>query len=118
MDEVLGKMINLLVERVGFGSIQTHIQDCKIIDAGRCVHTFDQKDWYHLSMSLETDASVFRILSFKCEFFHSNQFILGLQVGQAHGGLLGLIQKSCMQTSRHVLFERSEMKDRHLVRKK
>ncbi|XP_075277259.1 glycerol-3-phosphate acyltransferase 3 isoform X1 [Opisthocomus hoazin] len=39
-------------------------------------------------------------------------------VGQAHGGLLGLIQKSCMQTSRHVLFERSEMKDRHLVRKK
>ncbi|XP_005444564.1 glycerol-3-phosphate acyltransferase 3-like isoform X2 [Falco biarmicus] len=39
-------------------------------------------------------------------------------VGQAHGGLLGLIQKSCMQTSQHVLFERSEMKDRHLVRKK
>uniref|UniRef100_A0A8D0F4K7 Phospholipid/glycerol acyltransferase domain-containing protein n=1 Tax=Strix occidentalis caurina TaxID=311401 RepID=A0A8D0F4K7_STROC len=39
-------------------------------------------------------------------------------VGQAHGGFLGLIQKSCMQTSRHVLFDRSEMKDRHLVRKK
>ncbi|XP_068259042.1 glycerol-3-phosphate acyltransferase 3-like isoform X2 [Nyctibius grandis] len=39
-------------------------------------------------------------------------------VGQAHGGLLGLIQKSCMQTSEHVVFERSEMKDRHLVRKK
>ncbi|XP_075006081.1 glycerol-3-phosphate acyltransferase 3-like isoform X1 [Calonectris borealis] len=39
-------------------------------------------------------------------------------VGQAHGGLLGLIQKSCMQTTQHVLFERSEMKDRHLVRKK
>ncbi|XP_010202320.1 glycerol-3-phosphate acyltransferase 3 isoform X7 [Colius striatus] len=39
-------------------------------------------------------------------------------VGQVHGGLLGLIQKSCMQTSQHVLFERSEMKDRHLVRKK
>ncbi|XP_074679898.1 glycerol-3-phosphate acyltransferase 3-like isoform X2 [Strix aluco] len=38
-------------------------------------------------------------------------------VGQAHGGFLGLIQKSCMQTSRHVLFDRSEMKDRHLVRK-
>ncbi|XP_009638292.1 glycerol-3-phosphate acyltransferase 3 isoform X1 [Egretta garzetta] len=39
-------------------------------------------------------------------------------VGQVHGGLLGLIQKSCMQTSQHVLFERSELKDRHLVRKK
>ncbi|XP_010183496.1 PREDICTED: glycerol-3-phosphate acyltransferase 3-like [Mesitornis unicolor] len=39
-------------------------------------------------------------------------------VGQAHGGLMGLIQRSCMQTSQHVLFERSEMKDRHLVRKK
>ncbi|XP_009868283.1 PREDICTED: glycerol-3-phosphate acyltransferase 3-like [Apaloderma vittatum] len=39
-------------------------------------------------------------------------------VGQVHGGFLGLIQKSCMQTSQHVLFERSEMKDRHLVRKK
>uniref|UniRef100_A0A8C0BG01 Phospholipid/glycerol acyltransferase domain-containing protein n=1 Tax=Buteo japonicus TaxID=224669 RepID=A0A8C0BG01_9AVES len=39
-------------------------------------------------------------------------------VGQAHGGLLGLIQKSCMQTSQHVFFECSEMKDRHLVRKK
>ncbi|KAJ7411377.1 Glycerol-3-phosphate acyltransferase 3 [Willisornis vidua] len=39
-------------------------------------------------------------------------------VGQAHGGLMGLIQKSCMQTAQHVLFERSEMKDRHLVRKK
>uniref|UniRef100_A0A8C3M635 Uncharacterized protein n=1 Tax=Geospiza parvula TaxID=87175 RepID=A0A8C3M635_GEOPR len=39
-------------------------------------------------------------------------------VGQVHGGLMGLIQKSCMQTSQHVLFERSEIKDRHLVRKK
>ncbi|XP_068797596.1 glycerol-3-phosphate acyltransferase 3-like isoform X2 [Struthio camelus] len=39
-------------------------------------------------------------------------------VGQAHGGLLGLIQKSCMKTTEHVLFERSEMKARHLVRKK
>ncbi|RMC13655.1 hypothetical protein DUI87_08732 [Hirundo rustica rustica] len=39
-------------------------------------------------------------------------------VGQVHGGLLGIIQKSCMRTSQHVMFERSEMKDRHLVRKK
>ncbi|XP_030902694.2 glycerol-3-phosphate acyltransferase 3 isoform X2 [Melopsittacus undulatus] len=39
-------------------------------------------------------------------------------VGQTHGGFLGLIQKSCMQAAQHVLFERSEMKDRHLVRKK
>lgn len=53
-----------------------------------------------------------------CVCLHSKQFLLGLQVGQMHGGLMGLIQKSCMQTSQHVLFERSEMKDRHLVRKK
>ncbi|XP_009486256.1 glycerol-3-phosphate acyltransferase 3 isoform X2 [Pelecanus crispus] len=39
-------------------------------------------------------------------------------VGQAHRGILGLIQKTCMQTTQHVFFERSEMKDRHLVRKK
>uniref|UniRef100_A0A8C3JQY3 Phospholipid/glycerol acyltransferase domain-containing protein n=1 Tax=Calidris pygmaea TaxID=425635 RepID=A0A8C3JQY3_9CHAR len=39
-------------------------------------------------------------------------------VGQAHGGLMGLIQKSCMQTTQHVLFDRSELEDRHLVRKK
>ncbi|XP_051474236.1 glycerol-3-phosphate acyltransferase 3-like, partial [Apus apus] len=39
-------------------------------------------------------------------------------VGQAHGGFLGLIQKLCTQTSQHVLFERSEMKDRLLVRTK
>ncbi|XP_064006443.1 glycerol-3-phosphate acyltransferase 3-like isoform X1 [Pogoniulus pusillus] len=39
-------------------------------------------------------------------------------VGQVHGGFLGLIQKSCLQTSQHVLFERSEIRDRHLVRKK
>uniref|UniRef100_A0A8C5TDN0 Phospholipid/glycerol acyltransferase domain-containing protein n=1 Tax=Malurus cyaneus samueli TaxID=2593467 RepID=A0A8C5TDN0_9PASS len=39
-------------------------------------------------------------------------------VSQVHGGLMGLIQKCCMHTSQHVVFERSEMKDRHLVRKK
>ncbi|KAM6120521.1 glycerol-3-phosphate acyltransferase 3-like [Pterocles gutturalis] len=39
-------------------------------------------------------------------------------VGQVHGGLLGLILRSCMRTTQHVLFERSEMKDRHLVRTK
>ncbi|PKK28838.1 glycerol-3-phosphate acyltransferase 3 [Columba livia] len=39
-------------------------------------------------------------------------------VSQTHGGLLGLVLRSCMQTTQHVLFERSELKDRHLVRKK
>lgn len=53
-----------------------------------------------------------------CVHLLCNKFLLGLQVGQVHGGLMGVIQKSCMRTSQHVLFERSEMKDRHLVRKK
>uniref|UniRef100_A0A8C8RGK8 Glycerol-3-phosphate acyltransferase 3 n=1 Tax=Pelusios castaneus TaxID=367368 RepID=A0A8C8RGK8_9SAUR len=39
-------------------------------------------------------------------------------VGQAHGGLMGLIQRSTVKASPHVWFERSEMKDRHLVTKR
>ncbi|MBN3311875.1 GPAT3 acyltransferase, partial [Atractosteus spatula] len=36
-------------------------------------------------------------------------------VGQVHGGLLGIIQRSIVKACPHVWFERSEMKDRHLV---
>ncbi|EMP30387.1 Glycerol-3-phosphate acyltransferase 3 [Chelonia mydas] len=39
-------------------------------------------------------------------------------VGQAHGGLMGLIQRSTVKACPHVWFERSEMKDRHLVTKR
>ncbi|MBN3310041.1 glycerol-3-phosphate acyltransferase 3 [Amia ocellicauda] len=39
-------------------------------------------------------------------------------VGQVHGGLLGIIQRSIVRACPHVWFERSEMKDRHLVTKR
>ncbi|XP_029455252.1 glycerol-3-phosphate acyltransferase 3 [Rhinatrema bivittatum] len=36
-------------------------------------------------------------------------------VGQVHGGVMGIIQRSMVKACPHVWFERSEMKDRHLV---
>ncbi|MBN3290213.1 GPAT3 acyltransferase, partial [Polypterus senegalus] len=39
-------------------------------------------------------------------------------VGQVHGGLLGVIQRSMVKACPHVWFERSEMKDRQLVTKR
>uniref|UniRef100_A0A4W4FZB9 Phospholipid/glycerol acyltransferase domain-containing protein n=1 Tax=Electrophorus electricus TaxID=8005 RepID=A0A4W4FZB9_ELEEL len=39
-------------------------------------------------------------------------------VGQVHGGLMGLIQRSMVRSCPHVWFERSEMKDRHAVAKR
>ncbi|KAJ8397117.1 hypothetical protein AAFF_G00009710 [Aldrovandia affinis] len=36
-------------------------------------------------------------------------------VGQVHGGLMGVIQRSMVRSCPHIWFERSEMKDRHLV---
>uniref|UniRef100_A0A9J7XKW4 Phospholipid/glycerol acyltransferase domain-containing protein n=3 Tax=Cyprinus carpio TaxID=7962 RepID=A0A9J7XKW4_CYPCA len=39
-------------------------------------------------------------------------------VGQIHGGLMGLIQKSMVKACPHIWFERSEVKDRHLVAKR
>ncbi|XP_076460809.1 glycerol-3-phosphate acyltransferase 3-like [Babylonia areolata] len=36
-------------------------------------------------------------------------------VGQLQGGLLGLAQRALMRATSHVFFERSEVKDRHLV---
>lgn len=43
---------------------------------------------------------------------------LGLQVGQVHGGLMGVIQRATVKACPHVWFERSEIKDRHLVTKR
>ncbi|XP_053317691.1 glycerol-3-phosphate acyltransferase 3 [Spea bombifrons] len=39
-------------------------------------------------------------------------------VGQVHGGLMGVIQRAMVRACPHVWFERSEMKDRHLVAKR
>uniref|UniRef100_A0A8C2KLX9 Glycerol-3-phosphate acyltransferase 4 n=1 Tax=Cyprinus carpio TaxID=7962 RepID=A0A8C2KLX9_CYPCA len=39
-------------------------------------------------------------------------------VGQIHGGLMGLIQRSMVKACPHIWFERSEVKDRHLVAKR
>uniref|UniRef100_A0ACB8EY72 Glycerol-3-phosphate acyltransferase 4 n=1 Tax=Sphaerodactylus townsendi TaxID=933632 RepID=A0ACB8EY72_9SAUR len=36
-------------------------------------------------------------------------------VGQVHGGLMGMIQRAMVKACPHVWFERSEVKDRHLV---
>lgn len=41
-----------------------------------------------------------------------------MQVGQAQGGLLGVLQRAMGRATAHVWFERSEMKDRHLVAKR
>lgn len=38
-----------------------------------------------------------------------------LQVGQIHGGLLGVLQRSMVRSCPHVWFERSDTKDRHDV---
>uniref|UniRef100_A0A183CC76 PlsC domain-containing protein n=1 Tax=Globodera pallida TaxID=36090 RepID=A0A183CC76_GLOPA len=39
-------------------------------------------------------------------------------IGQQHGGVLGLIQRALSRASSHIWFERSESKDRSLVRKR
>ncbi|KAI7797440.1 glycerol-3-phosphate acyltransferase 4-like [Triplophysa rosa] len=39
-------------------------------------------------------------------------------VGQIHGGLMGIIQRSMVKACPHIWFERSEVKDRHLVAKR
>ncbi|XP_051645557.1 glycerol-3-phosphate acyltransferase 3 [Manacus candei] len=39
-------------------------------------------------------------------------------VGQVHGGLMGVIQRATVKACPHVWFERSEIKDRHLVMKR
>ncbi|XP_071664079.1 glycerol-3-phosphate acyltransferase 3 isoform X3 [Patagioenas fasciata] len=39
-------------------------------------------------------------------------------VGQVHGGLMGVIQSATVKACPHVWFERSEIKDRHLVTKR
>uniref|UniRef100_A0A6Q2Y007 Phospholipid/glycerol acyltransferase domain-containing protein n=1 Tax=Esox lucius TaxID=8010 RepID=A0A6Q2Y007_ESOLU len=38
-------------------------------------------------------------------------------VGQVHGGLIGVVQRAMVKSSPHIWFERSEVKDRHLVAK-
>lgn len=40
------------------------------------------------------------------------------QVGQVHGGLMGVVQRAMVRSCPHVWFERDEMKDRHLVTKR
>ncbi|XP_075901038.1 glycerol-3-phosphate acyltransferase 4 isoform X2 [Nelusetta ayraudi] len=39
-------------------------------------------------------------------------------VGQAHQGLLGMVQRAMAKSTHHIWFERSEVKDRHLVAKR
>lgn len=37
------------------------------------------------------------------------------QIGQRHGGFLGVLQKALSRASPHIWFERAESKDRHAV---
>ncbi|KAM9306979.1 glycerol-3-phosphate acyltransferase 4-like [Pholidichthys leucotaenia] len=39
-------------------------------------------------------------------------------VGQLHGGLLGMIQRGMVRSSPHIWFQRSQVRDRHLVAKR
>jgi len=59
----------------------------------------------------EEEVLLFRCLIWWCAF-------LGLQVGQVHGGLMGVIQRATVKACPHVWFERSEIRDRHLVTKR
>lgn len=38
-------------------------------------------------------------------------------IGQRHGGVLGFIQRTISKCAHHIWFERSQAKDRSLVRK-
>ncbi|TRZ04543.1 hypothetical protein DNTS_014389, partial [Danionella cerebrum] len=40
---------------------------------------------------------------------------LSEQVGQVHGGLMGVVQRAMERSCPHIWFERAEMRDRHLV---
>lgn len=59
-----------------------------------------------------------------CNFFNgaiprcSNTVVCVSKVGQIHGGLMGVIQRSMVKACPHIWFERSEVKDRHLVAKR
>lgn len=41
-----------------------------------------------------------------------------LQIGQRHGGFLGILQRALARASPHIWFERSEVRDRHAVANK
>lgn len=41
-----------------------------------------------------------------------------LQIGQRHGGFLGVLQRALARASPHIWFERAEAKDRMFVAKR
>lgn len=69
----------------------------------------------YLGVFFEGDAEE-EVLFFRCLMYWCA--LLGLQVGQVHGGLMGVIQRATVKACPHVWFERSEIKDRHLVTKR
>lgn len=44
-----------------------------------------------------------------------NKLFFSKQVGQVHGGLMGVVQRAMERSCPHIWFERAEMRDRHLV---
>lgn len=49
-------------------------------------------------------------------FLFANKFFINcVQIGQRHGGFLGILQRALGRASPHIWFERAEAKDRSAV---
>lgn len=82
-----------------------------IILASDCCYSLVQ---HFVSLSLCNTSAFIRVFEMSRVFV----FELGSQVGQMHRGLLGMIQRGMVKSSPHIWFDRSEVKDRHLVAKR
>lgn len=82
--------------------------DVIILASDRCYSLVQ----HFVSLSLCNTSAFIRV------FEMSSIFELGSQVGQMHRGLLGMIQRGMVKSSPHIWFDRSEVKDRHLVAKR
>ncbi|MGH0180230.1 UNVERIFIED_CONTAM: hypothetical protein FKN15_007050 [Acipenser sinensis] len=73
--------------------------------------------WFTLVVGLIVLPAMFGI-SLGITEVYMKVLVKTLEVGQVHGGLLGIIQRAIVKACPHVWFERSEMKDRNLVTKR
>lgn len=51
-------------------------------------------------------------------FYQPSKEFIAIQIGQRHGGFLGVLQRALARASPHIWFERSEVRDRHAVARK
>lgn len=73
--------------------------------------------WYEYITYIFTFPHYWLLLHSKTECFAKLLNCI-CQVGQVHGGLMGIIQRAMSRSCPHIWFERAEMKDRHLVTKR